>query len=197
MEDKQVRDLMVPLQEYALVPMQATLRQALIALDETQQKTPHGMHPHRAVLVTNSKGNIVGKLGLIGFLKALEPKYGNIGDIERLSRAGVSADFLDTMMVDLGFWKDDIKRICARAEKIVVKDVMSPIEESIEVDSSLMEAMHKMIMWQAMSMLVTDDGKAVGLLRQADLFAEVASFIVSNKCGYEAGYDDSNDSEDD
>lgn len=188
MKDNRVKDIMVPLNEYALVPMNANLREALITLKATHKKTPPGKHPHRAVLVTNSKGLIVGKLGMAGFLRALEPKYGNLGDIERLSRAGVSAEFLDTMMEDLGFWKDDVKRLCTRANSIIIKDVMSPIEESILDSASLTEAMHKMIMWQVLSMLVTSDEEVVGILRLSDLFTEVADFITSDECGYEAGY---------
>ena len=197
MKDLHVKDVMIPLNEYALVPMNANLREALITLKASHKKTPPGKHPHRAVLVTNSKGLIVGKLGMAGFLRALEPKYGNVGDIERLSRAGVSAEFLDAMMDDLGFWKEDVKRICNRANSIIIKDVMSPIEESIQENASLTEAMHKMIMWQVLSMLVTSEKEVVGILRLSDLFSEVADYITSDQCGYEAGYYEKGDEEND
>jgi len=182
MKELLVKDIMIPIAQYAVVSMNSTLREALKELSSRIDKTPAGHHPHRAVLVVNSKGNVVGKLGLLTFLKALEPKYGNLGDIERLSRAGVSVDFLDSMMEELGFWQESAKIICQRAREIKVKDVMTHVEESIDEDALLFESMHKVIMWQALSVLVTKDGKVTGILRLSDLFGAMAEYILSEEC---------------
>ena len=73
--------------ECAVVADEATLAEAIIALDEAQELVPAGRQEHRVVLVQDAKGRI----GYLGFLKALEPKYSNIGDVEKLSRVGVGA----------------------------------------------------------------------------------------------------------
>jgi len=177
-----VKDIMVPIEEYTVVSMNSTLREALKELSTKIDQTPAGQHPHRAVLAVNSKGNVVGKLGLLTFLKALEPKYGNLGDIERLSRAGVSVEFLDSMMEELGFWQEGANIICQRANEIRVKDVMKHVEENIDEDALLFESMHKIIMWQALSILVTKDGKVTGVLRLSDLFKAVSEYILSEEC---------------
>jgi len=190
MKNLLVKDLMVPLCDYVVVSMDATLQEALQALAKHTETTPKGKHPHRAVLAKNSKGNIVGKLGMIGFLKALEPRYGNIGDIERLSRAGVSAEFMESMMEELGFWQEDFSVLCRRAKQVKVKDVMHQIEESIQEDALVTEGLHKMIMWGALSVLVTREGKASGILRLSDLFQAVSDYIISEECQYTASYYD-------
>lgn len=52
---------------------------------------------------------------------------------------------------------------------------MRPIKESVDEDAPITEAIHKMIMWQAMRVLVTRGEKEViGVLRLSDLYSEVA-----------------------
>ena len=72
-ERKLVRDLALSLDEYAVVPPEATLLEALDALDAAQEKVPEGHYPHRVVLVRDGGGKILGKLGHFAFLRALVP----------------------------------------------------------------------------------------------------------------------------
>ena len=88
MDKKLVKDLMLPLSEYTVVSCETTLKEALRILMESQPQLLTGQAPHRAVLVADPQGKIVGKLGQHGFLEALEPKYKGLGDIERLSQVG-------------------------------------------------------------------------------------------------------------
>lgn len=92
MDKTLVKDVMLPIEEYTVIPEDTTLLEALKALDRSQAVLTPGRQPHRAVLVADNKCNIVGKLGHLGFLKALEPKYPVLGDIGRLAAAGLSAD---------------------------------------------------------------------------------------------------------
>jgi len=182
MQTRQVKDLMLPLDEYAVVPRSATLRQGLATLARAQQKIPAGKPLHRAVLVTDEAGRIVGKLGQIGFLKALEPKYETIGDLEELALARLSDDFISSLMDTYRFWQDSMDDLCRRANRIQVGQVMSPIDASIEEGKSLSEAIHQFVMRQSLSLLVTRQGQAVGILRLSDLFLEVARFVTSVEC---------------
>jgi len=120
MESKFVRDLMLPLDEYAVVPEDATIREALFALDKAQQYVQPGKEPHRAVLVTDKSGRIIGKIGHLAFLKALEPKYNVMGDVEKLANVGVSVDLINKMMESYRFWQDDMSMVCRRAKSIQV-----------------------------------------------------------------------------
>ena len=181
MYGKKVRDIMRPITECAVVFENATLADAMIALDEAQELLPPGRQRHRAVLVQDDKGRIVGKLGYLGFLKALEPKYSSIGDVERLSRAGVGGDLMNVIMDSYRFWQDDLDGVRQRAHHIRVKEVMVPVEEGIDVNSSVTEAMHHLIMKQSLSVVVRMKGVAVGMLRLSDLFDEVAAFIKSTR----------------
>ena len=177
MDTKRVKDLMLPLDEYAVVPEDATLVDALVALEKAQGALPPGRHPHRAVLVVDKDGSIVGKLGHLAFLKALEPKYGLLGDMQTLSRAGLSSEFITDMMANMRFWSDESSDIRRRAHAVKVKDAMRQVDENIDENASLMEAIHCLVMWQTLSALVTRQGQAVGILRLTDLFAAVSEYV--------------------
>lgn len=180
MYKKTVKEIMRPLDECAVVKDGATLADAVVALEKAQSRLPAGRQKHRAVLVEDAQGKIVGKLGYLGFLKALEPKYSNVGDVDRLARAGVGTELIDVIMDSFQFWQDDLEMVRNRARATRVKDVMVPIEDSLDVNSTITDAMHHLIMKQSLSVVVMQHGVAVGILRLSDLFDEVAAFIKSS-----------------
>ena len=80
MKDLKVVDLMVPLSEYATVSEDATLYEAVLELEKAQEEFDHTRYRHRAILVLDSDGKVIGKLSQLDALKALEPKYGDMLD---------------------------------------------------------------------------------------------------------------------
>lgn len=177
LDSKRVKDVMLPLSEYAVVSEDATLREALLALEEAQQELPPGHQPHRAVLVVDRNKNIVGKAGQLTFLKALEPKYSVLGDLGTLASAGVTSEFVASIMDNLEFWHDSITANCLRASSMKIKDFMTPVTECIDEDAPLTEAIHKIVMWQTLSILVTRQGEVIGILRLSDVFTEIANHV--------------------
>ena len=175
---KYVLDIMLPLNEYAVVSINATLYDAFIALKEAQKKLPKDRQPHRAVLVVDREDKIVGKLGHLGFLKALEPRYKNLGQLDMISKAGLTKEFITSMMNHYGLMQDDLKDIRARIKNIKMKDVMRPVTENVDINDTINEAIHKIVMYQTLSALVTKGGKIVGILRLSDLFDEVSRNIL-------------------
>ena len=177
MDEKRVKDVMLPLEEYAVVPEDATFRDAILVLDKAQQELPRGRQPHRAVLVVDRDNKIVGKVGQLSFLRALEPKYGMFSDLDKLARARITPEFLTRIMEELQFWQDSISACCGRATSIKVKDFMNPVTECVDENAPLSEAIHRIIMWQTLSILVTRQDQVVGILRLSDLFAELTNHV--------------------
>ena len=175
---------MVGLEDYALVDEDATLLDAVRALDKAQARLQPGQMKHRAVLVKDKSGKIIGKLGHLAFLKALEPKYQNISDLNTLARAGLSAEFVNSMMDTFNFWDVSFNDICKKARSVKVRDVCHPIKENIEKEAPITEAIHKFIMWQSLSLPVSDGDRIVGILRLSDLYTEIAKRITMDcECG--------------
>jgi CBS domain-containing protein len=78
MKDKLVKDLMIPVSEYATVHQDATLVEAIETLEKARQKNSNGKEQIRAVLVVDNNQKIIGKIGHLAFVQALEPKYGTV-----------------------------------------------------------------------------------------------------------------------
>ena len=172
---------MVPLEEYATVSMDATLKEAVDALEKAQEELDLKRYKylHRAILVLNKNNDVVGKISQMDILRSLEPKYKDIGDTRRVSLSGFSAQFLKSMMDSHSLWVHPLKDICNKAAKIKVKDLMVILTEGEFIDEkdTLEEAMHIMIMGHHHSLLVAKDENIVGILRVTDVFNYINDLI--------------------
>ena len=186
MEELTVKDLMVPLEEYATVSEEATLFEAVMALEAAQGKIDRTQHKylHRAILVLDKGGNVVGKISQMDVLRALEPKYKELGDAVSISRVGFSPAFLKSMMEKQAFWDLPIRNVCTIAAERKVKEFMHALTEGeyIEETASLPVAIHMLVMGHHHSLLVTSGEKIVGILRLTDVF--VAVFDLMKSCKY-------------
>ena len=54
-----VKELMVPLEEYATVPQEANLYDAVLALEKAQKAFDPSKHKHRAILVLDEKKTLL------------------------------------------------------------------------------------------------------------------------------------------
>jgi CBS domain-containing protein len=184
-----VKDIMIPLEEYALVDEDATMVDALHALEKSQDRVPEGRHPHRAVLVKAKDGSIIGKLGHHAFLAGLEPHYSFMDNASGLSRSGHSKAYLQSIMEHVSLWKQDFNSYVRRAMTTKVGEVMHPVAEHVQVDDPIGEAIHKLIAHQSLSLVVLEADRPVGILRLSDLFSVVAKIIKrrSARMSSEAG----------
>ena len=179
MKNTAVRDLMVPLAEYAAVPEEASLFEAVVALEEAQNRFHRGRYPHRAVLVLDPTGRVVGKLSQNDVLRGLEPGYRRLTQWEKTSHWELSREFIKSMLVDYDLWNRPMQDICRKAADIRVRDIMyTPAEgEYVEVDATLDAAIHQLVVGRHQSLLVTEDQAVVGILRLTDVFTEVVAAI--------------------
>ena len=185
MEFISVEDLMVPLEEYATVKENDTLFDAVMALEAAQQKRNVEKHQfmHRAVLVLDDRGEVVGKIGHIDVLRALEPRYKDFGDTKSIARAGFSPQFIRSMMDNYHLCDSSLVDMCSKGARIKVKEFMySPEEgEKVDAEASLCEAIHQFVMTgMHLGLLVVKEGKIVGILRRTDVFMTV--FGLMKEC---------------
>jgi CBS domain-containing protein len=179
---RQVKDIMLALSEYAVVDEDATILDALHALDASQARLPAGRQPHRAILVRDARGQIVGKLHHFAFLRALRPERRTVADRGMLDRAGVGDDLRDRSMRTLDLLAGDLVDVCARARSVAVRDVYTSATVSIDEGASLFDAMAEFLAHQTLSLLVRRGGQTVGILRLSDLFDELARQIKAGEC---------------
>ena len=184
MERINVKSLMVSLEEYATVRDDANMYEAVAALKKAQEavNSKDYFHTHRQLLVVDKDGDVLGKISQLDVIRALEPKYDDIGDMRYLSRTGFSETFIKSMMDKYALYDIPLADMCKRGESLRVKDFMyTPSEgEYVRIGASLREAVHIFVMGEHQSLLVTDDDKIMGILRLTDVFAEIFQTMVSH-----------------
>jgi len=179
---KSVKDVMLPLSEYAVVDEDATILDALEALEESQDRLPPDRQPHRAVLVRDRSGAIVGKLHHFAFLRALVAEVEPMIERAMFDRAGVDDELLASSMQTLDLLAGDFVDVCERSRNVFVKEVYSTATKSISEDASLSDAIAAFLAHQTLSLLVRRAGVTVGILRLSDLFDEYARQILQGEC---------------
>jgi len=170
---------MVPLEGYATVAREATVGEAVIALEEAQKKLDPSRHKHRAILVLDESGKVVSKITMKNILVALEPNYGKIEGMDVLERSGFSPDLIKDMLEDNVLWMEPLQFICKRAAGLKLSDfIQAPGEdEYIDENATLGEATHQLVMGPYLSLLVTSGDEVVGILRLSDVFTKICEII--------------------
>jgi len=184
MKDYLVEDLMVPLSEYATIFEEATLYEAVLALEKAQElfEDKHTRYRHRAILILDKNKQVIGKLSLFDVLMALEPKYQNMTDDKGMQRYGFSKNFIKSMMKEYNLFAKPLEKLCCEVGQKNVKEYMfTPTEgEYVSADSPLDEAIHLLVLGHNQSLLVTRGHEIVGVLRLTDVFATI--FHTMKEC---------------
>jgi CBS domain-containing protein len=180
-----VKELMVPLSEYATVSEDATLIDAVVALEKAQKEFDQTRYRHRAILVLDKNNHIVGKLSQHDVIKALEPNYRKVEELKSMDRFGLSPELLKSMLEQYRLWDRPLESICQTAANQKVKEIMySPSErEYIAEDASMDEAIHRLVIGQHQSLLVTRGPDISGILRLTDVFVLVSRTMKAYQTG--------------
>ena len=178
MQTRKVKDVMVPLEEYATVGEDSSLYEAVLSLEEAHERYRKDRYKHRAILVYDKNKNVVGKLSQLDVIRGLEAGYKQL-ELKGISHSGFSPEFIRALIKQHGLWSKPLEEICRKAPNIKVKEVMyTPTEgEYVKEDATLDEAIHQLVMFKHQSLLVTSGKKIVGILRLTDVFMEVCEVM--------------------
>ncbi|MDX2440864.1 MAG: CBS domain-containing protein [Desulfobacterales bacterium] len=184
MKTKIVKDMMVPLSDYATVSEDSTLYDAIIALEEAQKKFDQSRYRHRAVLIFDKNRQITGKVSQLDVLRALEPKYDEMGHKRGISHYGFSKKFLVSLREQFSLFDKPMDEICQKGASLKVKNIMHTLTEGeyVNENDSLDVAIHRLVMGRHLSLLVTKDNNInniTGILRKTDVFMEICEAIKS------------------
>jgi len=166
---------MVPISEYATVPEGSTLFEAILALEKAQDEFDQKKYHHRAILILDKKGRVIGKLSQLGVLRALEPKDEDVEGIDELGKFGFSQELVQGLRKERRLQGVPLKDLYVRTARLKVEDFMqAPTEgEYVEQDASLDIAVHQLVLGNHLALLVTKAREIVGILRLTDVFGAV------------------------
>jgi CBS domain-containing protein len=170
MEPK-VRDLILSTNQCATVSENATLLEAVETLEATRKMFQRWDYRPRIVLVCNEKQKIIGTLRHYDILQSLESRYKEFGYLPGLAGLALKTEFMTSLHEQYKLWQEPLPDLCRKAAQYRVKDIMRIPSESefIDVDTPLGEAIHRMLMGNHPSLLVTDSAGFIGILRMSDI----------------------------
>ncbi len=174
-----VEQLLVPLSEYATVPVGSTLYDAVLALEKAQEEFDQARYKHRGILVLDKNGRVIGKLNHLDALQALEPDAkDDLGTI--LAYYGFSGEFVRQVGRRRRMKEAPLENLRQKAVTLKVEDIMqlAAADECIDHDAGLDMAIHQLTREKLRSLLVVRDGDIIGILRLADVFAAVYHTIT-------------------
>lgn len=177
---KKVRDLLVPLSEYANTTADSTLREAVPTLRKLYCQVEEGKCTnagHRNILVLDRAGELVGILSFRSILKVLIPEVAG-GLTARLEALGVSIAFAQADSPQLDEARASFRARVIRNADTNVKDVMLKVKGTISADADLMDALKLMYQNKITVLPVHDGKKLVGVVRESDLFLSVAEILM-------------------
>ncbi len=166
-----IKDLMIPVDEYQTVAMDATFSEIASSLAEGS---------HRDVIVVNESGQLAGVLTMADILVALEPNYRklekNVLDSDTLSNRYVSDIFKK-----FGLWTDPLHELCKQGAVIKVADAMYVPDEAeyLDEEDDLAHGIHRYIIGMHQPLLVRNNGSITGVLRLNDIFDEVWNLMLT------------------
>jgi len=176
---KKVRDIMVPLSDYAVINVKSTLKEAVLSLRKQYCQIEEGRCTeagHRSVLVLDDSGALVGVLDFRSVLRVLIPEIAG-GLTVRLELLGVSAAFAQAGAANLDESRLDFYGRVRKNAETRVSEVMLKVRGTIDADADLMDALRLIYRNKVHMLPVFDAGKLVGVVRDSDLFLVVADIF--------------------
>ena len=166
-QERKVEAVMIPLAEYTTLNEDQTVAEGIAELKKTftpQIHTSRIMETgHRSLLVFDRSGELKGILSIMDLLEGIMPGY--------LSAPKPST--ADSLQYSPMFWTGMFTREAQQLAATAVGDLMSPTPPTIDAVANLMEAAYMMVQNRCRRMIVVQDGKVVGVIREQDLFFEL------------------------
>ncbi|MDJ0875301.1 MAG: CBS domain-containing protein [Desulfobacterales bacterium] len=175
MKSIKVYDIMIPLSEYATVSEEATMQEAVQALERAQNRFRQNRYGHQTVLVTDRLGFIVGQLSQLDLILALEKGYRKRGLVDPSRRRAFGLSYIPTEIDRLKLWQKPLTELCQQGHEIKIQEIMQTPQRGqyIGFDATLDEAVHRLAIGRYRSLLVTQWGKIAGILRLCDVFERI------------------------
>ena len=178
-EEKRVRDIMVPLENYDRVDMDSELSNALGIMKKNYEALRSG-DSHKTLLVTDSSGSIVGKLSMYDLIRGLVPASARGSEISKAYHAMLSSRTLEVTQ-EVGDLQEHFQWLNTTFSELVreelrkkVKDVMKPIVPSVLMEEdSINQAIYVIFKEDVRQQFIHRDGKPVGVVNLITIFTEL------------------------
>jgi DNA-binding response OmpR family regulator len=173
-EEKKVGDIMIPLEAYTTIDTESTVREGIERLKKSFESfttTSKVMETgHRSILVFDRKGGLAGILSILDLIAAIRPAY----------LSAPKPSMADTLQYSPMFWTGLFTSQAKALMNKKIGDIMSDPPPSVDEETNLMEAADMMYTTRARRLGVTRKGKVVGVVREQEIFFEIARIALES-----------------
>nr|WP_320190984.1 response regulator [uncultured Desulfobacter sp.] len=171
-EEDLVCSAMIPLSAYTTINEDASIAESVQELKASFVTLPTSdlimETGHRSILVMDKNGQIQGILTIRDLLEQILPGY-------LTSNKPATADSIQFSPM---FWRGMFTSAVEQIRTLTISEIMSPAPISIDWESTLMEAAWIMVDQNQRRLIVTENGKPTGVIREQDLFFEMGKHLI-------------------
>ena len=184
-DEKKVKDIMVPVEEYRTISQEVELHVALniVKKDSEDLKAGKISSFHKTLFVTGKNGKIVGKLSMHDFVQGLIPEQAKAPELSRAFYSVLSSRAMEVEEEVRDFqqrfqWLHHgfLELVRQEAGK-KVKEVMSPVHPVLKEEDSINHAIYAMFKEKVRRPLVVRKGEIVGVVDSIHIFNELIDLI--------------------
>ncbi|WP_319577057.1 response regulator [uncultured Desulfobacter sp.] len=172
MEEDLVGSAMIPLSAYTTIDEHATIAESIQELKASFVTLPTSdlimETGHRSILVMDKNSQIQGILTIRDLLKQILPGY----------LTSTKPSTADSIQYSPMFWRGMFTSAVEQIGTLTISEIMSPVPVSIDAESTLMEAAWIMVDQHQRRLIVTEDGKSAGVIREQDLFFQMGKHLI-------------------
>ena len=167
-----VQHVMVPLSSFSSIRYDRTVGEAVAVLLDSFSKTDNtptvAESMHRSMLVMDDAGNVIGLLSMSEILRGLQPAY---------TRTPIDTPISSSIHLSSPRYRGMFTIMARDLQRIKVEELMSDAPPIMSAAETLMAAVNNMQETGIRRFLVVDKGKPVGVIREHDLFFELARIL--------------------
>jgi predicted transcriptional regulator len=190
MEEKRVKDIMSPIEEYSTIDIEARLCDALTILRENYEKITEAVKGtyHKTLFVTDSSKKIVAKLTMFDLIRALVPESAKEPELSKGYYRSLDSRAREVVS-EVAEFQERFKWLHSTFLDLVVqetqkklKEVVSPVHPLLEEDDTINKAIYVMFKENVRQPLVTSpEGEIIGVVNFMDIFPVLLE-IAGHEC---------------
>lgn len=173
-EERKAKNVMISVEDYTTIGPDSTVREGIERLKssfETFVSTSRIMQTgHRSILVLDTRGKLIGVLTILDLAQALRPSY----------LSAPKPSMADSMQYSPMFWTGLFTSQVKKLADKKIRDIMSPPPPAIDEDTNLMEVANLLYTKQSRRLAVMRGDTLVGVVREQEIFFEVARIILES-----------------
>jgi len=186
-EEKRVKDIMVPIEEYDKVSVDAQFCDVLSILKRNYENIKTGQpgrRLHRTLYVTDSDNAIVGKISMYDLIRALVPEPAKAPEVSKAyyrrlsSRAMRVAEEVGEVQEHYQWLQSSFKDLVAQEAHKKIRDIMKPVQKSVlHEEDHINQAIYVIFKEDVRQQVVYRGDQVVGVVNLNVLFAELLETV--------------------